>query len=222
MEWWVWALFKIILINMILSGDNALVIAMASQQLPEKQKRLAIFWGVFTAIMLRVILIIGVIQLLTIPYLMAIGSLFLFWIAVKLVHKEEKAKHISVHTHLHNAIMTIIVADFIMSLDNVLAVAAIAQGNLLLIAIGIVLSIPLILWGSNLLVHLLNRFPWLMYAGASILAFTSGDMLLRDAAFAKLIAEQNALHLTHFLPISLASIVLLIPLYSKISRSTQE
>lgn len=220
MEWWILALLKIILINIVLSGDNALVIAMASQQLPEKQKKLAIFWGVFAAIMLRVILTFGVIQLLTIPYLMAIGSIFLFWIAIRLVQNNQKARDLAMHTYLHNAIMTIILADFIMSLDNVLAIAAIAEGNIMLISIGIILSIPLILWGSNLLVSLLKKFPWLMYAGASILAFTAGDMLIRDIAIAKLMAEKYVTDLAYFLPLSLASIVLFIPFYSKITRST--
>lgn len=220
MEWWILALLKIILINIVLSGDNALVIAMASQQLPEKQKKLAIFWGVFAAIMLRVILTFGVIQLLTIPYLMAIGSIFLFWIAIRLVQNNQKARDLAMHTYLHNAIMTIILADFIMSLDNVLAIAAIAEGNIMLISIGIILSIPLILWGSNLLVSLLKKFPWLMYAGASILAFTAGDMLIRDMAIAKLMAEKYVTDLAYFLPLSLASIVLFIPFYSKITRST--
>lgn len=220
MEWWILALLKIILINIVLSGDNALVIAMASQQLPEKQKKLAIFWGVFAAIMLRVILTFGVIQLLTIPYLMAIGSIFLFWIAIRLVQNNQKAHDLAMHTYLHNAIMTIILADFIMSLDNVLAIAAIAEGNIMLISIGIILSIPLILWGSNLLVSLLKKFPWLMYAGASILAFTAGDMLIRDIAIAKLMAEKYVTDLAYFLPLSLASIVLFIPFYSKITRST--
>lgn len=220
MEWWILALLKIILINIVLSGDNALVIAMASQQLPEKQKKLAIFWGVFAAIMLRVILTFGVIQLLTIPYLMAIGSIFLFWIAIRLVQNNQKARDLAMHTYLHNAIMTIILADFIMSLDNVLAIAAIAEGNIMLISIGIILSIPLILWGSNLLVSLLKKFPWLMYAGASILAFTAGDMLIRDIAIAKLMAEKYVTDLAYFLPLSLATIVLFIPFYSKITRST--
>lgn len=209
MEWWILALLKIMLINIILSGDNAIIIAMASRKLPKKQRRLAIFWGAFGAVALRIILTIVAIQLLKVPYLMAIGSLLLVWIAVKLLINEEDHSNIHASSSLKKVILTIVLADFIMSLDNVLAIAAIAKGSLLLITIGIIISIPLIIWGSVYITRLLNKYPMFIYLGSAILGFTAGEMLIRDPAIIHFFVGTN--HLIHVtLPICTALAVLII------------
>jgi len=174
-------LLKIVLINLVLSGDNAVVIAMASRNLPENQRKLAIWWGSIGAVVLRVMLVFVALQLLQIPYLQAAGAVLLLYIAIKLLDEDEPNQaDIRGTTTLGSAIWTILVADFVMSLDNVLAIAAIAKGDYVIIFIGVLLSIPLIFWGSTVALKLLVRFPVLHYIGAAILGYTAGEMLLGD------------------------------------------
>lgn len=186
----VFIFIQIVLINVLLSGDNAIVIAMASQQLPPNQRKRAVWWGALAAVGLRCILTLVAIKLLQIPYLQAAGALMLFYIAVKLLveagmqheaHTVKKAKTIG------QAIWTIVVADFIMSLDNVLAIAAVAEGDPVLILLGIALSIPMIIWGSQMLGKLLQKFPALSYIGAALLAYAAGGMLMHDPGLDKLL-----------------------------------
>lgn len=174
---------QIALINVLLSGDNAIVIAMASQHLPSKQRQKAIWWGAFTAIVLRCLLTVVALQLLQIPYLQAVGAILLLYIAIKLLRDAgtvPDAHQVKRTSTLGHAIWTIVTADFIMSLDNVLAIAAVAGGDLVLILLGIALSIPMIIWGSQLLGSLLSKFPALAYIGAGLLAFAAGEMLMKD------------------------------------------
>lgn len=180
MEWWLIALFKIFIINLVLSGDNAIVIALASRHLPENKRKIAIFWGAFGAIALRVILIIVAIQLLQIPYLMGVGAVLLLWIALKLLAEQQEEKHVAAPKHIGKVVMTIILADFVMSLDNVIAIAAVAKGDLFLITLGLIISIPIIIWGSTLFLKVIDRFPIFIYIGSAILGFTAGEMLLED------------------------------------------
>ena len=178
---WAIMLLKIVLINLVLSGDNAVVIAMASRNLPENQRKLAIWWGSIGAVVLRVMLVFVALQLLQIPYLQAAGAVLLLYIAIKLLDEDEPNQaDIRGTTTLGSAIWTILVADFVMSLDNVLAIAAIAKGDYVIIFIGVLLSIPLIFWGSTVALKLLVRFPVLHYIGAAILGYTAGEMLLGD------------------------------------------
>jgi YjbE family integral membrane protein len=174
---------QIVLINVLLSGDNAIVIAMASGQLPPHQRKRAIWWGTLAAVGLRIIITLVAIKLLQIPYLQAAGAILLLYIAVKLLadagsghdgHTVKKAGN------LGQAVWTIVTADFIMSLDNVLAIAAIANGDLILILLGIAISIPMIIWGSQMLGVLLQKFPALSYIGAALLGYAAGDMLMHD------------------------------------------
>ncbi|MGO4541350.1 TerC family protein [Paenibacillus sp. 2TAB19] len=174
---------QIVLINVLLSGDNAIVIAMASGQLPPHQRKRAIWWGTLAAVGLRIIITLVAIKLLQIPYLQAAGAILLLYIAVKLLadagsghdgHAVKKAGN------LGQAVWTIVTADFIMSLDNVLAIAAIANGDLILILLGIAISIPMIIWGSQMLGVLLQKFPALSYIGAALLGYAAGDMLMHD------------------------------------------
>lgn len=171
---------QIVLINLILSGDNAIVIAMASKNLPEAKRRIAIFWGASAAVILRIILTVVAIQLLNIPFIMTIGAILLFWIALKLLIDQGHTKEVKAAQKLRLVVMTIVMADFIMSLDNVLAIAVVAKGDLLLIVIGLALSIPILIWGSDLVLKLLDTYPVLVYGGAGLLGFTAGEMLLND------------------------------------------
>lgn len=171
---------QIMLINVVLSGDNAVVIALASKNLPLEQRKKAIWWGAFGAIALRVILTVVAVSLLQVPYIQAIGSILLLWIAIKLLVDEEGESNIKGAATLGSAIWTIVVADFVMSLDNVLAIAAKANNNVTIIVLGIALSIPIIIWGSTLVMKLLHKYPIFVYLGAALLGYTAGEMFVKD------------------------------------------
>jgi YjbE family integral membrane protein len=184
---WV-ALGKIIWVNILLSGDNAVVIALAARSLPPDQRNKAIFGGSAAAIVLRVILTVFAVQLLQFPYLKIVGALLLFWIGVQLLVPEEEGEDgIQSHDHLWSAIRTILIADLVMSLDNVIAVAAAAdsgppESRLLLLIIGLGLSIPLIIFGSTLLLTVMEKYPVIITLGAALLGFVAGEMLVTDHA----------------------------------------
>lgn len=175
-----WLLLQIILINLVLSGDNAVVIALASRHLPERQKKKAIWLGTSAAVIMRILLTAGAVYVLDIPYIQALGAMLLLYIAFKLLMDEEEGHQVREAVTLGAAVWTIMAADFVMSLDNVLAVAAVAEGNIFMLVIGIAMSIPLIIWGSNIIVNLLSKVPALIYAGAGLLGYTAGEMLLGD------------------------------------------
>lgn len=175
-------LMEIILINIVLSGDNAVVIALACRNLPADLQKKAIFWGSGGAIGLRAILTVVAVWLLKIPFLQLVGGLLLFWIAIKLLAGDNEEEELKGGSNIREAIKTIIIADLVMSLDNVVAVAGAAGGNMLLIALGLGISIPLIIWGSQLLMALMNRFPIIITAGAGLLGYTAGEMILGDKA----------------------------------------
>jgi YjbE family integral membrane protein len=201
-------LLKIILINIVLSGDNAVVIALACRNLDAKYRKKAVFLGSFGAIALRVVLTFVAVYLLTIPFLNFIGGLLLLWIAIKLL-KGEDEENIRGSSNLSGAIKTIIFADLIMSLDNVVAVAGAANGNMLLIFIGLGASIPLIIWGSQLLMTIMEKFPIIVLLGAALLGFTAGEMMLSDKAVHHFFEQLHSSIYTVF-PIMLAVIVVII------------
>lgn len=180
-------LITICIFDLVLSGDNAVVIALASRNLPAKQRKLSILWGGSGAIFLRIILTIVAVFLLKIPYLQAIGGLLLVWIGIKLLIGEETENNTKASANMITAIKTIIVADFIMSLDNVLAVAAASKGSYLLLIIGLSISIPIIIFGSQLLVWLMGKVPAIVYIGAGLIAWTAGEMINADKKVAPLI-----------------------------------
>lgn len=196
---------QILLINMVLSGDNAVVIALASKNLPLQQRKKAIWWGAFGAIALRLVLTIVAVSVLQIDYIQAIGALLLLWIAVKLLIDDEGESHVKEAATLGKAIWTIILADFVMSLDNVLAIAAKANGNILVIILGVGISIPIIVWGSTMVMKLLHRYPVLVYIGAGILGYTAGEMLLKDDKVNDLLAYEP---LEWIIPIGLTIVVI--------------
>jgi YjbE family integral membrane protein len=181
---WFLLFLQIMLINIVLSGDNAVVIALASKNLPVHQRKKAIWWGAFGAIILRLILTVVAVYILTVPYIQAAGSLLLIWIAIKLLIDEEGHSNIKEASTLGKAVWTIIVADFVMSLDNVLAIAAKANNDLTVIILGIGLSVPIIIWGSTMVMTLLQKYPILVYLGAGILGYTAGEMFVKDHAVA--------------------------------------
>ena len=183
------SVLQIILIDILLGGDNAVVIALACRGLPERLRNKGIFWGVFGAIGLRVVLIFFALKLLALPYVKIVGALLLLWIGIKLLREEGGDDHdIHAADHLWGAIRTIVVADAVMSLDNVIAVAAAAKGDIGLVAFGIAISVPIIVWGSKLVLKLMDRFPWVITAGAGLLGWIAGGMLLHDVALQPMLA----------------------------------
>jgi YjbE family integral membrane protein len=185
------ALGSIIWVNIILSGDNAVVIALAARSLPPHQQKMAIFWGSAAAIVMRVVLTIIAVEMLKWPWLKIIGAILLVYIGVSLMldDDEGEGKASDDKVGIWSAIRTILIADLVMSLDNVLAVAAAAKGNTLLLVIGLALSIPLIIFGSQLLLKVMERFPIIILAGAALLGFLAGEMLLTDPALVASIGE---------------------------------
>lgn len=179
-----WSAFgSILLANVVLSGDNAVVIAMAARTLKPEQRGKAIFFGSAAAIVMRIVLTIVAIRLLTLPFLKIIGAGLLTYIGVDLLMGEGDADGEGTEvTNMIGAIRTILLADLVMSLDNVLAVAAAAQGNLPLLTLGLLVSIPLIVFGASLLTKVMERFPIIITIGAALLGFLAGEMLLTDPA----------------------------------------
>ncbi|MDB5964563.1 MAG: TerC family protein [Polaromonas sp.] len=179
-----WSAFgSIVLANIVLSGDNAVVIAMAARTLRPDQRGKAIFWGSAAAIVMRIILTIVAIQLLTLPYLKIVGAVLLVYIGVDLLKAEEEEEDGTPEvSSMMSAIRTILIADLVMSLDNVLAVAAAAKGDLPLLVLGLLVSIPLIIFGATLLTKVMERFPIIIIVGAALLGFLAGEMLVTDPA----------------------------------------
>lgn len=178
-----WALAQVLMINVVLSGDNAVVIALAARSLPPAQQKKAIIWGSVAAIIMRVILTIVAVEMLKLPYLKIIGALLLFWIAVQLlVPEDDEGDGIKSSGNIWAAIRTILVADLVMSLDNVIGVAAAAKGDDVLLILGLAISIPLIIFGSTIILKLMDRYPVIITGGAALLGWVAGEMLITDPA----------------------------------------
>jgi YjbE family integral membrane protein len=188
--------FKIIMIDLLLSGDNAVVIALACRNLPLEQRKKGILFGVLGAIILRIVLTFFALSLLSLPYLKLAGALLLIWIGIKLILPEDEhsADNIQADTRLFGAVKTIIIADLVMSLDNVLGVAAAAKGNVPLLVFGLLISIPLIAWSSQLVLKMIDRFSVIIYAGGALLGYVAGEMLVSEALFSSLVETQLYLH----------------------------
>ena len=174
-------LLAIILLDLVLAGDNAIVIAMAASRLPKALQKKAVFWGTFSAVAVRFALTAVVVYLLKLPGLMLVGGLLLLPIAWKLLrHDADDDTHVSASNTFWSALRTIIVADALMGMDNVLAIAGASKGHLTLVIIGLLISVPLVVWGSTLILKLIGRFPIIMYIGAGAIAFTAGRMISHD------------------------------------------
>ena len=177
---WV-ALLQIIGVNIVLSGDNAVVIALAARSLPPRQQKAAVFWGSGAAVVMRIVLTIIAVEMLKWPYLKLVGAVLLLWIAVKLLLPEDGGEDgIAASGSMAAAIKTILIADLVMSLDNVIAVAAAAKGSMILLVLGLAISIPLVIFGSTLLLKLMNRYPVIITIGAGLLGWVAGEMAITD------------------------------------------
>jgi YjbE family integral membrane protein len=201
---------KIILIDLLLSGDNAVVIALACRSLPTDQRKKGIMFGVVGAIALRVVLTFFAVGMLSLPYLKLVGAFLLIWIGVKLLLPEDEhgEDSIKAETKLLGAVKTIIIADFVMSLDNVLGVAAAANGNTLLLVFGLLISIPLIAWSSQLVLKVIDRFPLVIFAGGALLGYVAGEMLVSEAVLASVVESRHYLH--QLVPVVGALLVLIL------------
>lgn len=179
---WFSALAAIVLIDLVLAGDNAIVIALAARRLPQHLQKKAIVWGTVGAIIVRSTMTIGVVWLLKIPGLMLVGGLGLVWIAYKLLAPEQAhgEAHAPTATTFWGAMKTIVIADALMGIDNVLGVAGAAHGSFDLVVIGLLISVPIVVWGSSLVLKLVDRYPIITYAGSGILAFTAGKMIVSE------------------------------------------
>ena len=179
-EFWI-ALAQIIGINIVLSGDNAVVIALAARSLPPKQQKQAVLWGSGAAVVMRIVLTFLAVELLKLPWLKLVGAVLLFWIAIKLLVPEHEGEGGGkAGASMAAAVKTILIADLVMSLDNVIAVAAAAKGSALLLILGLAISIPLVIFGSTLLLGLMERFPVIITIGAALLGWVAGEMMISD------------------------------------------
>jgi YjbE family integral membrane protein len=205
----VWlAALQIIYINILLSGDNAVVIALACRDLPTRQRRWGVIWGAAGAIVLRIILTIFAVRLLELPWLKVVGGVLLLWIGVKLIaDDEDDDKTVKGSDRLWSAVRTVIIADLVMSVDNVLGVAAAAKGSVPLLVFGLLVSIPLVIAGSQIILKLIERFPMIILAGGGLLGWIAGKMLVEDVALAPWI-DVNAAWLEWVGPIAGVAFVL--------------
>jgi YjbE family integral membrane protein len=209
------AVGQIILIDILLGGDNAVVIALACRKLPPAQRRLGILWGTAGAIVLRVILIFFALTLLQIPFLKIVGALLLLWIGIKLLLPEHDEAHANIQgsDRLWGAVKTVIIADFVMSLDNVIAIAGAAEGagdhQMALVIFGLVISIPIIVWGSQLVIKLMDRFPVVITLGGMLLGWIAGQMIVTDPVL-KPWADAQGAWLHYAVPVAGALFVLLV------------
>ncbi|MGD8189810.1 TerC family protein [Brevibacillus ginsengisoli] len=188
------SLLLIIAIDIVLGGDNALVIAMASRKLPAEQKKKAIFYGTALAILIRIVATVAAAMLLQVKYLFLVGGLILVWISYKLLADENESHDIQAGNNLMQAIKTIVLADVMMGLDNVLAIAGAAHGELLIIIIGLLISVPIMIWGSNLILKAMERYAWLIYAGSAVLAWTAAKMITHEKAIEHLFVSPWVLY----------------------------
>lgn len=206
-ETW-WALFQISVINVLLSGDNAVVIALACRSLPPKQAKVAFAVGAVGVIVLMTALTAAAAYLLTLPYLELIGSVLLLWIGVKLLVAEDEADEVEGSSNFWEAVKIIIIADMVMSLDNVLGMAGAAKGHLWMLFVGLVITIPLILFCSALIMKVMDRFPVFITLGAGLLGYVAGEMAISDPAIKGFI-EANASYLEYVVPVAGALFVVL-------------
>jgi YjbE family integral membrane protein len=193
-EFWI-GLIKIIWINIILSGDNAVVIALAARSLKPQRQKQAIMWGSGAAVVLRIILTIVAAQLLALSFLQIVGGLFLLWIGVQLLGDEEEEEGAGKeYGSMSAAVRTILIADLVMSLDNVIAVAAAAKGSMVLLILGLAISIPLVVFGATLMVKLMERFPIIITLGAALIGWVAAETIVSDVVLAGVRAANPWLH----------------------------
>lgn len=193
-DFWI-GLVKIVWINIILSGDNAVVIAMAARSLPAAQQQRAVLFGSGAAVVLRIVLTIVAAKLLALPYLQVLGGLLLLWIGLQLLGEEEEGDgEAKDYGSMMAAVRTILLADLVMSLDNVIAVAAAAQGSMVLLVLGLAISIPLVIFGSTLMIKLMERFPIIVMLGAALIGWVGGETIAGDVSLQGVLIATPWLH----------------------------
>lgn len=217
-----WEVFEIIWINLLLSGDNAILIALACRQLPVRQRRWGVFLGALGGIALRIAFTLVIVQLMTIPYLKIVGAALLLIVAVKLLIDETEHSDVKAKPNLWSAVGAIIMADAVMSLDNVIAIAAAARGSTILIVFGLLLSVPIVMFGAGALLKVLERFPLLVWAGAGLLGWVAGDMAAADPALPTYVHVTDHGTLELGLSIAGCALVLVIAFVVAIYRQWQE
>ena len=188
------ALFAIVVIDLALAGDNAIVIALAARNLPPRERRRAIAWGAVGAVAVRCAMTFAVVWLLRVPGLMAVGGLVLVWIAIKLgrpARGGEEGHAVAPAVSFWSAMRTIVVADAAMGLDNVLAVAGAAHGSFMLVALGLAISIPVVVWGSTLILEWVERYPWIVHVGVAVLAWTAAKMIVDEPLLRELLRPDS-------------------------------
>ncbi|RZI64382.1 TerC family protein [Variovorax guangxiensis] len=193
-DFWI-GLIKIVWINIILSGDNAVVIALAARSLPPAQQQKAVLFGSGAAVVLRIVLTVVAAKLLGLPFLQIVGGLLLLWIGLQLLGEEDEGEGESKeYGSLFAAVRTILIADLVMSLDNVIAVAAAAQGNTTLLILGLAISIPLVIFGSTLMIKLMERFPIIVMLGAALIGWVGGETIVNDVFLRDVLVANPWLH----------------------------
>ncbi|MGM1020901.1 MAG: TerC family protein [Bacillota bacterium] len=175
-----WLLLNVIFIDLLLAGDNAIVIGLAARKLPPGTQKKAILYGTGGALLIRIAATIVVLWLLQVPWLLLVGGVMLIWIAYKLLVDQEEHAEVKAGTTLWGAIRTIVIADAAMGLDNVIAVAGAAQQHLILVVLGLLISVPIVVWGSTLFIKLINKFPWIIYLGSAVLGYTASNMITEE------------------------------------------
>lgn len=212
------ALGTIVLMDILLGGDNAVVIAMAANKLPHELRKKAIFIGTAGAVIIRLIMTFAAVLLLTIPYLQVVGGLILLPIAVKLLVPHEEEAHVEAADSLSGAVKTIIIADAAMGVDNVLAIAGASHGSFLLVAIGFLISIPIIVGGSTLIGKIMDKYPVVLYGGAGLLGWTGGSMIAHDKILNPMIVSYGGDFAPYIIQFVLAAGVIGIGYYKKLKK----
>ncbi|MBW7458797.1 TerC family protein [Paenibacillus sepulcri] len=211
------ALLTIVFIDLILAGDNAIVIGLAARKLPKLQQKKAVIWGTVGAVGIRALATILVVYLLDIPWLMLTGGILLLWIAYKLLVDENNHEDIKAGNNLWQSIRTIIIADAAMGIDNVIAVAGAAHGNITLVILGLLISVPVVVWGSTLFIKIIERFPWIIYLGSGVLAYTAAKMITHETKISQ-VFESSALFEWSFL-ILVVVVIIVAGLWKNTARS---
>lgn len=202
------ALLSIIIIDLVLAGDNAIVIGLAARNLPKDKQKKVILWGTAGAVGIRVLATLAVVWLLKIPGLLLIGGIILIWIAYKLLVEEKRHDDVKAGENMWAAIRTIIIADAVMGLDNVIAVAGAAHNSFLLVVLGLLISVPIVVWGSTLFIKLLNKYPFIIYIGSGVLAWTAAKMVVDEKMLKSFFADSLMLKYGFIVTVILGVIVL--------------
>lgn len=211
----IWTLLTIIGIDIILGGDNAIVVALACRNLPIHLRNKAMILGIILAVIARASLTLIAVQLLSIPFLMPIGGIFLIWIAFRLLDANDDHSSFAETSKVSDAIKTIVIADVVMGFDNVIAIAGASNGNIALVVTGLIISVPIIIWGSKIILFLMKKFPIIIYLGSAILLYTAGKMILHEQAIIKLIQE-SFFPINYFIPMLITVCLLFFWLNEKI------